>query len=74
MMMTAWLTKWLDWWHPPGDAHQWRYYRCEGCHRLVTWNQIKQGGCRCMTSNRLRPAQLTVWEKARCLIAPWSIA
>ena len=66
--------RWLNYWHGQGfEAHQLRYYRCEGCHKLVTWHAIKKGGCPCGFSNKLRPAVLSRWEKVRCLLLPWTI-
>ena len=66
--------RYLNYWHGDGyDENQYRYYRCEGCHGLVTWNAIKIGGCPCAISNKIRPAALTRMEKARILLLPWSI-
>mgnify|MGYP001607816580 CR=1 FL=1 len=66
-------TAWLARWHGSGDEHQYRYYRCEGCKALVTWRQIKAGGCPCGTSSRVKTAALSLWEKFRCLCLPWTV-
>jgi len=73
-MLDGLATRWLAHWHGAGEPHQWQYYRCEGCHGLVTWRRIRQGGCGCGLSNRIRPARLTFAEKARCLLLPWSLS
>jgi hypothetical protein len=59
-------------WHGRGDTHQYEYYRCLGCRRIVTWRQISRGGCDCQLSNKLVPANVRWWELARMLVAPWS--
>jgi hypothetical protein len=64
---------WLLYWHGLGAAHQHEFFRCEGCRRLVTWHLIATGGCRCRQSIRLRPAVLSVADKARLLLLPWSV-
>jgi hypothetical protein len=66
------LTAWLDYWHGAGEDHQYRYYRCRDCHGLVTWNRIREGGCKCMCTY-VRPASLTVWERVRLLVMPWTV-
>lgn len=67
--------RWLSWWHgAPVDAEgQFRYYRCEGCKRLVTWKGIAQGGCWCGLSQKLRPAVMRWYEKVQCFIFPWTV-
>jgi hypothetical protein len=68
------IQRWLNRWHGLGfGPDQWRYYRCEGCRNIVTWNTIKLGGCFCGISNKIRPASLTRWEMAKCLFFPWTI-
>lgn len=64
----------LEYWHgtPDDPEHQVPYYRCLGCHKLVTWKSIRKGGCPCGMSNKIRPAVLQPWEKLRLLLAPWS--
>lgn len=70
----AWANRYFTYWHGGGfDGDQWRYYRCEGCHGLVTWNTIKIGGCLCGMSNKMRPAALTRREKVKLLVMPWSV-
>ena len=73
-LLQRWGIRYLTYWHGyGGDTGQWRYYRCEGCRHIVTWNDIAIGGCACGISNKLRPAVLTRMEKTRILILPWSI-
>jgi hypothetical protein len=67
------LKRWLDYWHGIGEEHQYQFYRCEGCGRLVTHKKIKAGGCACLRSFKVRPAQLSLVEKARCLVMPWTV-
>jgi hypothetical protein len=64
--------RWLAYWFGAGDDHQYQFYRCTLCQRIVTWRQIRQGGCKCMSS-RVRPAELTLMEKGRALLLPWTL-
>ena len=68
----GWVQRYLVWWHGAGAESQYLYYRCADCRRLVTWNQIRLGGCRCMGA-KVRPASLTRWEKTRLLMLPWTV-
>ena len=73
-LLQRWGIRWISYWHGHGDdATQWRYYRCDGCKGIVTWNDIALGGCDCGMSNKVRPAALTRVEKVRILVLPWSI-
>lgn len=72
-MLEHLIKRWLGYWHGEGAENQWAYYRCEGCHRLVTHKRISTGGCECAMSNRIRPARLLMREKARLLLLPWSV-
>ncbi len=66
--------RWLNYWFGDGFAEtQYRFYRCDGCKGIVTWNDIKAGGCDCGTSIKIRPAVLTRAEKFRLLVLPWSV-
>lgn len=65
--------RYMTYWHGEGAPHQHRYYRCKGCHGLVTWKMIRKGGCDCNMSKELVPANLTMLEKARILGAPWTL-
>jgi hypothetical protein len=65
--LLAWLTRW----HGRGEAHQFDYFRCHGCRRIVTHQAIRKGGCPCDLSNKLSPARLRWWEKVRLVVAPW---
>lgn len=69
------IQRYLAHWHgaPPEPTRQYAYYRCELCRGLVTWKQIEQGGCKCGVGSRVRAAHLTVGEKARLLLLPWSV-
>lgn len=69
--MTGILLAYLTRWHGRGADEQADYYRCRGCLRIVTWHAIRKGGCPCGISNKLSPARLSLWEKARLLMAPW---
>lgn len=73
-MIERLATKHLDYWHGIGEAHQYRYYRCVGCRQLITHKRIHKGGCGCGLSNEVRPAVLTLSDKARCLFLPWTVA
>lgn len=57
---------------PPDATRQYQFYRCELCRGVVTWKQIEQGGCRCGVGSRVRAAHLTVGEKFKLLLSPWS--
>lgn len=64
----------LVYYHGRGDPHQHDYYRCQGCRRIVTWHAIRRGGCPCELSNKLSPALLSRWEKARLVLFPtWGV-
>jgi hypothetical protein len=67
------LHRYMTRWHGEGAPHQYRYHRCNGCKQLVTWNQIRQGGCDCDLEKRLVPAKLSLGEKFRILVMPWSV-
>jgi len=71
--LERWAQNWLTYWHGNGDAHQYRYYRCQGCLTLITWHQIEAGGCECGMSRRVRPAVLSWKDKVRCLCLPWTV-
>lgn len=58
---------------PADPSRQYAYYRCECCRGLVTWNQIRAGGCKCGTGSRIRAAHLSFGEKVRMLLCPWSV-
>jgi hypothetical protein len=69
------IKRYLIYWH--GEAtdplRQKQYYRCELCRRIVTWHNIASGGCRCGVGSRIRAAHLTMWEKCRLLVVPWTV-
>ena len=58
---------------PTDPNRQYQFYRCELCRGIVTWKQIQQGGCQCGVGSRVRAAHLTVWEKCRLMLFPWSL-
>lgn len=63
---------WMEYWHGTKTAaHQYDFYRCRGCRRLVNWKKIHSGGCDCDGGKFLIPAKLTMLEKAKALVAPW---
>jgi len=65
--------RWLRWWHGEGEAHQYQFYRCHGCRALVTWHQIRAGGCPCHESSKISPTHLRLGAKARLLFLPWRV-
>jgi len=65
--------KWLNYWHGNGQINQYRYYRCEYCHKLITWHKIEVGGCSCNMTTKMRPASMSFWEMTRCLLMPWTV-
>ena len=65
------LEAYLAAWHGRGEPHQWQMYRCHGCRRLVSWHQIRRGGCDCGMSNKLSPTNVRWWELAQLLLTPW---
>ena len=69
------INAYLTHWHgaPTDPTRQHRYYRCEACRSIVTWKQIKLGGCRSCQGSRVRAAGLNIGEKIRLLIMPWSV-
>ena len=69
------VKRWLDYLHgtAPDPARQVQFHRCEGCHAIVTWHQIRDGGCPCAMSSRVRATRLSVVEKFRLLFLPWTI-
>ena len=67
------VRRWLDYCYGAGEAHQYQFYRCEGCGRLVVWKQIRTGGCGCGLSPRVRPAHLTIRDKLRVLFLPFTV-
>lgn len=70
MLVGAW---WLRAWHGVGEAHQYQFYRCHACRRLVTWNVIRSGGCACHESSKISPTKLGLLTKARVLYLPWTV-
>ena len=74
-LMEAPIKRYLAHFHgaPADPSKQYAYYRCELCRSLVTWNQIKAGGCQCGTGSRVRAAHLSRWEKIKLLVLPWTI-
>lgn len=68
------LRPYMEWMHGRKTAaHQFDFYRCRGCRRLLNWKRLRTGGCDCDGDRRLSPARLTVMEKLRVLVAPWTI-
>lgn len=70
--METLLTRYLTYWHGRGTPAQAEYFRCRACRRLVTWHRIGRGGCGCGCTT-VQPAALSWLEKARLLLAPWSV-
>ena len=65
--------RWMTYWHGEGAPHQYRYHRCKGCHKLLTWKVIRKGGCDCLIDKHIVPAKLSFAEKFRILVMPWSL-
>ena len=72
-IVERWMIRYLDYWHGKGEDHQYHYYRCDGCRKLVTWKMIAEGGCPCGLSNRLRPAVIRLRDKVKLLLFPFTV-
>ena len=64
---------WIRYWHGEGEPHQYQFYRCHGCRKIVTHRHIATGGCACHESIKISPANLRRGEKLRLLFWPWSV-
>jgi hypothetical protein len=73
-MLEEYGHRWLKYWHGAGGVNQYQFYRCHGCHRVVTWKQINSGGCSCKATSKVSPAMLTRWEKVKLLLMPWVVS
>ena len=63
--------RWIVYWHGKSDAsYQYQFYRCSGCHGLVTWRMIHQGGCSCFSSNQMRPTMPLFFERIKLFLFP----
>ncbi len=71
--MQAALRAWFVKHHGEGEPHQYDFYRCDLCRRLVTWNIIRSGGCGCAGGTKMRPANPTLWETFRLMALPWTV-
>jgi hypothetical protein len=69
------ILRWMAYWHGvPAEPHQWNYYRCRGCQRVLSWSGLRKGGCRCQTSTQFSPAILSWWEECRMILLPfWGV-
>lgn len=67
------LTKWLEHWHGVGATHQHQFYRCVNCRSIVTWHGIRSGGCGVCKGSKVSPTGLTLWEKFKALVLPWTL-
>ena len=69
------VKRWLNYCHgvPVDPKRQVQFYRCDGCHGLVTWHRIANGGCDCGVGSRVRAANLRWHEKVRVLVLPWTL-
>ena len=67
--------RWLDYWHGAGETQQFQFYRCMGCHKLVTHAMIERGGCRCRLPGctKVQPTAVLFREKVRLLALPWTV-
>lgn len=75
MILESPIKRYLAHFHgaPADPSRQYAYYRCECCRGVVTWKQIQAGGCKCGTGSRIRAAHLSIGEKCRLLLFPWSV-
>lgn len=71
-VVELWAQRWLNFWHGQGEPWQYRYYRCHGCHGVVTQKAIDLGGCNCAISKKVSPARLLFREKVKLLLMPWT--
>lgn len=66
------VMRWLAYWHGvPAEPHQFHYYRCRGCHAVLSWAGLRKGNCPCGTSTQFSPARLSRWEEFRMILFPW---
>lgn len=64
------LRKWFVYWHGEGEAYQADLYRCQNCWKIVTFNQVRQGGCPC-SHGKLCPTNPTFAESFKLILLPW---
>ncbi len=67
------LRRWLVSWHGEGEPHQADAYRCSGCGRLITWKLIKSGGTCVCGAAEMRPTNLSLMEKLRFILLPFTL-
>lgn len=67
------LGAYLVYWHGIGEPHQYQFYRCHGCRKIVTHRHIVTGGCPCHESIKISPAKVRTGEKIRLLLLPWTV-
>lgn len=69
------IKQYLKYFHgaPDDPTKQYAYYRCELCRGIVTWKQIKAGGCKCGTGSRVRAAHLSFTDKLQLIFLPWTV-
>lgn len=66
-----WFNK--HYWTGRRASHQYDWYRCGSCTRIVTWKHILQdGGCPC-GSSRVFPTNPVGMEKFQLLFLPWTV-
>lgn len=70
--LETWAQEWLNYWHGQGEPWQYRYYRCHGCHGIVTQKAIDAGGCLCGLSKKVSPGLLRFRDKVKLLLLPWT--
>ena len=67
------IRKHFVYWHGEGkEVYQHDFFRCDSCHRLITWKYINKGGCRC-GSYKLKPTIPSGWETFKVIVLPWTI-
>lgn len=70
------LKEWIDAQHGVGEEHQYQFYRCRGCGRLMNWKRIRAGGCDCRRAfppRSIAPTRLSLVDKFCVLVLPWTV-
>lgn len=66
------LESYVEHCHGRGAVNQYWFYRCEICSKLVTWNYIRTGGCKC-GGIKVRPTNPRKGEWFRIFLLPWTV-
>ena len=72
----AWSTRRIKRIYGDYELHQFPFYRCRGCGKVITWRAIRKslsgGVCNCGTT-KMSPTNLTFLEELRILFFHWSM-